>query len=141
MIVTTMDGVAGHMTEETLGVVRGTALWSRRILKTSMGGIRNFQVTGQQDLDHGLNAAKESCCKAMEEQARKLGATAVIGMRLDVVEMSNGVFCVNAAGTAVRTMKLPQSVPAMTALPVDEMDFDMAFMMARPSYGGSTLRH
>ncbi len=58
MIVTTMDGIAGSITEETLGVVRGTVLWTRRIVKNSMGGIRRFQAHGLQDLDHGLNTAK-----------------------------------------------------------------------------------
>ena len=54
MKVTTLDGIAGHITEETLGVVRGTALWTRRIVKNSMGGIRQFQYHGLQDLDDGL---------------------------------------------------------------------------------------
>ncbi len=49
MIVTTMDGVAGRITEETLGVVRGTALWTRRVTKNSLGGIRQFQVSGLKD--------------------------------------------------------------------------------------------
>ena len=35
MIVTTMDGIAGRMTQETLGVVRGSSMWTRRIIKSS----------------------------------------------------------------------------------------------------------
>jgi len=141
MIVTTMDSIAGSITEETLGVVRGTALWTRRIVKNSMGGIRQFQVHGLQELDHGLNAAKESAAKAMEEHARKLRADAVVGLRLEVIEMSGGVFCVNATGTAVNTVKLPQSVPAFTAAPFEDFDPDISFLPARPSFAGSVLRH
>ena len=141
MIVTTMDGIAGHITEETLGVVRGTALWTRRIVKNSMGGIRQFQVHGLQELDQGLNTAKDSATKAMEEHARKLRADAIIGLRLEVVEMSSGVFCVNATGTAVNTVKLPQSVPAFTAAPEEDFDLDISLLAARPSFAGSALRH
>ena len=65
MIVTTMDGIAGRITQETMGVVRGTQLWTRRVIKSSFGGIRNFEVTGLKDLDAGLNEAKEQVQKAM----------------------------------------------------------------------------
>ena len=141
MIVTTMDNIAGSITEETLGVVRGTALWTRRIVKNSMGGIRQFQVHGLQELDEGLNVAKENASKAMEENAKKLRADAIIGLRLEVIEMSNGVFCVNATGTAVNTVKLPQSVPVFTAGPAEDFDLDVSFLVARPSFAGSALRH
>ena len=144
MIVTTTDGIAGRITLETMGVVRGTALWTRRIVKNSMGGIRQFQQGGLADLDQGLNEAKEQAAKSLNAQALTLGADAIVGLRLDVVEMSNGVFCVNASGTAVKTVKLPQSVPvASEASPAaeDEDEFDMSFPAARPSFEGSTLRH
>ena len=144
MIMTTTDGIAGRITLETMGVVRGTALWTRRIVKNSMGGIRQFQQGGIADLDQGLNEAKEQAAKSLNTQALTLGADAIVGLRLDVVEMSNGVFCVNASGTAVKTVKLPQSVPvASEASPAaeDEDGFDLSFLAARPSFQGSTLRH
>ena len=143
MIVTTMDGIAGRMTQETLGVVRGTSLWTRRVIKNSFGGIRNFQVTGVAQLDQGINQAREEASKSMLEQAAAMGADSIVGVRIDVVEMSNGVFCVNATGTAVKTVVIPASVPAFPAAPeTDDADvFDMAFLAARPSCEGSTLRH
>ena len=143
MIVTTMDGIAGRITQETLGVVRGTHLWTRRVIKSSFGGIRNMQVTGVEDMDRGLNEAKEQAHKAMIEQAKAMGADSIIGVKIDVVEMSNGVFCVNTSGTAVKTIPLPVHVPVFEAAPPmeDEMDLDLAFMLARPSFEGSTLRH
>jgi uncharacterized protein YbjQ (UPF0145 family) len=144
MIVTTMDGIAGRMTQETLGVVRGTSLWTRRIVKTSFGGIRNLQVTGVKELDVGLSEAKEQAHKAMVEQATAMGADSVIGVKIDVAEMSNGVFCVNTTGTAVKTLALPASVPSFEmADPGSGMDaaYDMSFLAARPAFEGSTLRH
>ena len=147
MIVTTMDGIAGRITEETLGVVRGTTLWTRRVIKSSYGGIRNFEVTGLQQMDQGLNDAKDQAHKTMVEQAKGMGADSVVGVKIEVAEMSNGVFCVNITGTAVKTLKLPASVPSFEVNPpverdmVFEMDFDMSYLAARPAYEGSTLRH
>jgi uncharacterized protein YbjQ (UPF0145 family) len=143
MIVTTMDGIAGRITQETVSVVRGTQLWSRRVIKSSFGGIRNFQVTGTQELDAGLADSKEKAQQAMIGQAKAMGADSVIGVRIDVIEMSNGVFCVNATGTAVKTIPLPVAVPSFEATPPadTEMDFDMTFMAARPAFEGSMLRH
>ena len=143
MIVTTMDGIAGRITQETLGVVRGTELWTRRVIKSSFGGIRNFEVTGMKEMDAGLKDAKDRSHQAMIEQARALGANSVIGVRIEVIEMSNGVFCVNTTGTAVRTIALPAMVPAFdAALPPEiAMEFDPGFLIARPAYEGSSLRH
>ncbi len=149
MIVTTLDGIAGRMTQETLGVVRGTSLWTRRVMKSSFGGIRHMHVTGVKDLDLGLNEAKEQAHAAMVEQAKAMGGDSIIGVKIDVVEMSNGVFCVNATGTAVKTLALPASVPSFdVASPAastgtdEDVDFDMSVLMAaRPSFEGSVLRH
>ena len=147
MIVTTMEDIAGRITQETVGVVRGTHLWSRRVVKTSFGGIRNFQVTGMKELDIGLQEAKELAQGSMIEQAKAQGADSIIGVRIDVVELSNGVFCVNSTGTAVKTIALPASVPAFEVTPPNDttmdtdLDFDMNFLAARPAFQGSTLRH
>ncbi len=143
MIVTTMEAVANRITQETVGVVRGTHLWTRRVIKTSFGGIRNVAVTGVKEMDAGLNEAKELAQQAMVAEAKKMGADSIIGVRIDVVEMSNGVFCVNTTGTAVKTIPLPVHIPSFEATPPldDEMDFDLAFLAARPSFEGSSLRH
>lgn len=143
MIVTTMDGIAGRITQETVGIVRGTQLWSRKVIKSSFGGIRNFQVTGMQDMDAGLAEAKEKAERAMIEQAKAMGADSVIGVRIDVIELSNGVFCVNATGTAVKTMPLPATVPSFRATPPMDtgMGFAMNILAARPASEGSLLRH
>jgi uncharacterized protein YbjQ (UPF0145 family) len=143
MIVTTMDGVAGRLTLETLGVVRGTSLWTRRVIKNSFGGIRNLEVTGIRELDVGLNDAKDKANAAMLEQASAMGADAIIGVRIDVVEMSSGVFCVNVTGTSVKTMPLPAAHPTYPSSPGADLEaeFNFAAMAGRPASEGSLLRH
>jgi uncharacterized protein YbjQ (UPF0145 family) len=141
MIVTTLDTVAGRMTDETLGVVRGSGLWTRRITKFAYGGLRNLHATGLQELDEGLNQAKESATKEMNEQARKMGADAVVGMRLEVIEMSSGIYCVNACGTAVKLEMLPQAMPPFAGKVHVAINPVIAYAAARPSVAGSDLRH
>lgn len=140
MIVTTLESIAGHAIGDTLGLVRGSALWSRRVTKYSYGGIRNLQATGLKEMDQGLNEAKDSACLALERQAAGLGADAIIGLRIDVIEMSNGVFCVNATGTAVKTAKLPVHVAA-SAPAADAGRIAALMAFERASAEGSVLHH
>ncbi len=152
MIMTTLDGIAGHITEETLGVVRGTALWTQRLTKTSMGGIRHISANTSQDLDQGLNVAKEQAQSFMRDHAAKLGADAVVGFRLEMTELVNGTYCINAVGTAVKTIKLPAVVPVPPQAPandpfsstMEEIEGDLGaalYAATRASFEGSTLRH
>lgn len=148
MIVTTLETVAGRPTEATLGAVRGTALWTTRMTKSCLGGIRDVQAVGMRGIGEGLNQAKESASQEIQAEAHRLGADAVVALKLEVIEMSNGVFCVNASGTAVRTMALPHPLPAYsragggTAIEQDTEDFSFpAFMAGRPAFEGSVLRH
>jgi uncharacterized protein YbjQ (UPF0145 family) len=141
MIVTTLDAVAGRITEETLGVLRGSGLWTRRITKFAYGGLRNLHATGLHELDEGLNLAKASATEQMHEQARKLGADAIVGVRLEVIEMSNGIYCVNACGTAVKLAIAPRFMPPFTGHVHAAIDPLIAYAAARPSVAGSDLRH
>ncbi len=141
MIVSTLDVVAGRMTDETLGVVRGSGLWTRRITKFAYGGLRNLHATGLQELDQGLNAAKESAIREMNEQACKMDADAIVGMRLEVIEMSNGIYCVNACATAVKLAMPPQAMPPFAGGVHFAIDPLIAYAAARPSAAGSDLRH
>ena len=95
------------------------------------------------EMDAGLKDAKDRSHQAMIEQAKVMGADSVIGVRIQVIEMSNGVFCVNTTGTAVRTIALPAMVPAFNAAlpPEIGMKFDPGILIARPASEGSSLRH
>lgn len=141
MIVTTMDAVAGRIIEETLGALRGSGMWTRRIVEFAYGGLRNLHETGLKQLDEGLNEAKESATRQMREQARAAGADAIVGVRLEAIETSNGIYCVNASGTAVKLAKLPQSMPRFIRHVHAMIDPAVAHAAARPSAAGSDLRH
>ncbi len=141
MKISTMETIAGRVVEDTLGVIRGSALWARRVMKNSSGGIRHFEVIGLRELDLGMSETRQKAETAMMAQAKIMGADSIIGMRLEVIEMSNGVFCVNATGTAVRTLKLPMATPAFQVVSNTGFYMDMAYAPNAMAFEGSTLRH
>ena len=123
MRVTTMETIAGRVNEETLGVVRGSSLWSKRITKYSNGGLRGLQYTTMVELAEGLNSAKEEAEQKAQAQAKALGADSIIGLRLEVFEMTEGLFTAVATGTAVRTSELPKIMPSF-ASPANDDAFE-----------------
>jgi uncharacterized protein YbjQ (UPF0145 family) len=132
MRVTTMETVAGRVNEETLGVVRGSALWSKRITKYSQGGLRGLQYTTMEDLALALIDVKEKAEKSAKDQAQALGADAIVGLRLEVFEMSEGMFTAVATGTAVRTSALPVAMPAFNQ-PANDDDYSAISYVQRPA--------
>ena len=133
MKITTMETIAGRSTEDTLGVVRGSALWSKRITKYSSGGLRGLLYTSMDDMAEGLNNAKEEAEKKAKAQAKLLGADAIIGMRLEVFEMSEGLFTAVATGTAVRTEALPSALPVFEQPANDDDAFSAIPYISKPA--------
>ena len=128
-----METIAGRSTEETLGVVCGSALWPKRITKYSHGGLRSLQYSTMDGMADGLNCAKEEAEKKALAQAKFMGADAIIGMCLQVFEMSDGLFTAVATGTAVRTEALPAAMPAFEHAANDDDVFSAIPYMPKPA--------
>jgi uncharacterized protein YbjQ (UPF0145 family) len=115
MRVTTLETIAGRVVEETLGSARGVAMWSRRVTKKSTGGIRALEHMSMDDIANGLAEVREQAEAKMIISAQTMGADAVVGLRIELVELGNEMYQAIAFGTAVRTSALPASVPAYQA--------------------------
>lgn len=121
MRVSTLESIAGRTVDETLGVVRGTIVWSRGLKKFSRGGIRAVEYMSTADVAEGLNKAREDAEAALIRQAEAMGADSIIGVRFEIVEMGAGLFSASAMGTAVKTSAIAPAMPlqaAPVALPV-----------------------
>ena len=134
MKITTTETIAGRLVEETLGVVRGSVLWSRSILKfdrDSMSGISNGTMD---EMSNGLQLAKDDAEAKAMNQATALGADAIINIRFELMELSNGLFQAAATGTAVKTSSLQSALPIM-ALADNDDDSDVSYVprMAQPN--------
>lgn len=118
MRVSTLETIAGRVVDETLGVVRGTIVWSRGLKKFSRGGIRAVEYMTTADVAEGLNKAREDAEKALILQAEAMGADSIVGMRFEIVEMGAGLFSASAMGTAVKTSAIAPAAAPVAVPPV-----------------------
>lgn len=102
MIITTGEQIPGKEIEKILGVVRGGTVRARNIGRDIFAGLKNI-VGGEISEYTKLQAeSREEAIYRMEEDARKLGADAIIGMKLNTSMITQGASEILAYGTAVK---------------------------------------
>ena len=100
-MVTTAFGFEGYKVTKNLGIVRGITVRSRSIVGSFGAGIQQI-VGGNITIYTELcEQARLEAFELMIKHAQELGANAIIGMRYDANEISDGVAEVLAYGTAV----------------------------------------
>lgn len=100
-MVTTAFGFEGYKVIKNLGIVRGITVRSRSIVGSFGAGIQQI-VGGNITIYTELcEQARLEAFELMIKHAQELGANAIIGMRYDANEISDGVAEVLAYGTAV----------------------------------------
>ena len=105
MIITTTDQVEGKRVTGYLGIVSGEAVVGTNIFRDLMAGIRDIVGGRSGGYEQELRQAKEAALSDMREEARRLGADAVVGVDLDYEHLGGGstsMLMVTANGTAVR---------------------------------------
>ena len=105
MITTTFE-LDGYQVVRNLGVVRGITVRSRSIVGNMLGGLQTIlggNITVYTEL---CEKAREEAFQFMMEHAQNLGGNAVIGMRYDANDITDGVTEVLAYGTAVVVEKV-----------------------------------
>jgi uncharacterized protein YbjQ (UPF0145 family) len=101
MIVTTTRDVAGKRIVRTLGLVRGNTIRARHVGRDILAAFRNL-VGGEVSEYTKLYAeAREQALDRMVEEARELGADAVVEVRFSTAEVMKGAAELMAYGTAV----------------------------------------
>jgi uncharacterized protein YbjQ (UPF0145 family) len=101
MIVTTCNEVPGRPISKYVGIVRGITVRSPGIGQGLAGGLQQLFGGDIEAYVQVCDEARYEALKRMTEEAARLGATAVVGMRYDATEFSPGVTEVLAYGTAV----------------------------------------
>ncbi|KIT17231.1 YbjQ family protein [Jannaschia aquimarina] len=102
MIVCTTDHVPGRETAEALGLVKGSTVRAKHIGSDIVAGLRNLVGGEVKEYAALLTGAREQAIDRMLDQARELGADAIVGMRLETSTIQNAASEVLAYGTAVR---------------------------------------
>ncbi len=104
MILTTTNTLETHKIKDYIGIVTGETIIGANIFKDFFAGITDIIGGRSGSYEKVLREAKDIALKEMEEQAQRLGASAVIGIDLDyeTVGKNGGMLMVTASGTAVK---------------------------------------
>jgi len=101
MIITTTNEVAGHRVVTTHGLARGNTLRARHIGHDIMASLRSIVGGEITDYTKMLAEAREQALDRMVEEARALGANAILGIRFGTSYVMANVAEILVYGTAV----------------------------------------
>lgn len=102
MIITTGNDVAMGEIVQYLGVVRGIVVRATGIGRGIIGGLKSIAGGNIEEFAHVCENARLEAFNRMIAHANAVGADAIIGMRYDATEFSQGSTEVLAYGTAVK---------------------------------------
>lgn len=102
MIVTTGNEVAGRTIVSYLGIVRGIVVRAPTIGQGLMGGLKQIVGGNIESYAQACETAREEAYERLVRHAEQIGANAIVAMRYDATEFSEGITEVMAYGTAVK---------------------------------------
>ena len=109
MIIVSSDEVPGRSIDDTFGLVKGSAVRARPFFRDVMAFLRVLVGGEIPEYTKMLAETREQALDRMIEQARNLGADAVITVRFVTAQTISGAAELLAYGTAVRLAPLPGS--------------------------------
>lgn len=101
MIVTNIETVPGKNITSHLGLVQGNTVRAKHVGRDIMAGLKNIvggELRGYTEL---LTDARKEATERMVDEARTLGANAVINVRFSTSSVSAGASELYVYGTAV----------------------------------------
>jgi uncharacterized protein YbjQ (UPF0145 family) len=101
VIVTTTRDIAHKRIVRTLGLVRGNTIRARHIGRDIMAIFRNIIGGEVSEYTKLLAEAREQALDRMIEEAREIGANAIVEVRFSTSEVMAGAAELMAYGTAV----------------------------------------
>ena len=103
MIITTTPAIEGRSVREYKGVVIGEAILGAHVFRDLFAGVRDIVGGRSGSYEKSLREARQIAFKEAEDEARALGADAVIGVDIDyeVIGEKGSMMMVSVSGTAV----------------------------------------
>jgi uncharacterized protein YbjQ (UPF0145 family) len=102
MIISTNNEIAGKEIVETLGIVKGEMVQSKNIGKDLLAGVKNIvggELTGYTKM---ISEARKVATDRMIEEAKNLGADAIVTVRYGSSGVAQNAAEIIAYGTAVK---------------------------------------
>ena len=103
MILTTTPSIEGKTIKQYHGIVIGEAVMGANIFKDLFVSIRDIVGGRSGSYEDELTKARQIAFRELEQEARNMGANAVVGIDLDyeVLGDKNSMLMVSMSGTAV----------------------------------------
>ena len=103
MILSTTNSIDGKRVTKYLGLVSGDAILGANIFRDFFASIRDIVGGRSAAYEKELRKAKDIAIGEMREQAKNLGANAIVGIDIDyeTIGTNSSMLMVSANGTAV----------------------------------------
>ncbi|MFH1977770.1 MAG: YbjQ family protein [Candidatus Aenigmatarchaeota archaeon] len=101
MLLTTTETITGKKIVQTIGLVRGNTIRAKWFGKDIVAGLRNIVGGELKEYTEMLTEARQQAIQRMEQEAKKMGANAVICVRFTTAQTMAGAAELLAYGTAV----------------------------------------
>jgi len=105
MKLVNIDYIPGEEIVEALGIVKGQIVQSKNIGKDFMAGMKTIvggEIAGYTEM---ISTARQMATKRMVDDAKNLGADAIINVRYGSSAVMNGAAEIIVYGTAVKLKK------------------------------------
>lgn len=107
MIITNTPELAAHTITKSIGIVTGSTVQSKHVGRDIMAGLKTIVGGEIQGYTEMLTDARELAQERMAQQAKNLGANAVVNVKYTTSSIATGMSEILAYGTAVEA--IPQA--------------------------------
>lgn len=104
MIITNIESVPGKNIVEHFGLVSGSTIRAKHLGRDIMASLKNLVGGELKGYTQLLHESRQQALDRMVDQARQLGANAIINVRFSTSSVAQGAAELYAYGTAVRVV-------------------------------------
>lgn len=101
VLLSTTHVIPGHRVARIIGLVTGMSVRTRGALGRFLASVEAFVGGRAESYVMELKRAREEAVQDLVNEARRLGANAVIGLDIETSEIMEGFIVITATGTAV----------------------------------------
>jgi uncharacterized protein YbjQ (UPF0145 family) len=101
MIITTTPTIEGHPIREYKGIVVGEAIMGSNFVRDIFASITDVVGGRSGAYESKLADARRTAMSELEQEARRVGGNAVVGVDLDYEVVGDSMLMVSVSGTAV----------------------------------------
>ncbi|MBU0532182.1 YbjQ family protein [Candidatus Micrarchaeota archaeon] len=105
MIASTTGEIENYKIDKILGVARGNTVRAKWLGKDIIAGLRQLVGGELKEYTEMMTEAREQAYQRMMDQAKEMGADAVVGIRFTSSDVTRAAAEILAYGTAVKLKK------------------------------------